>query len=182
MNGVAPEKARFLLAKHSFCKLSATDISDFVDELMNSGSFSDEFIEIIVPNPTLKTILQPFLKFCKKEGLQFFTQDQAAMEILRYHLLRISNGLVPPCEGLSILIRDIYWDYEFHSKAKKYVGDSHKFEILVGLFWSLDDILEHSQEVDFNEIYGLRLKQIESSIFEEANRWLMIQDQLQIKT
>lgn len=152
--------------------LSAENIRSTISTLMDDGYYTDECLDALDSSPaTFGKVLPAFRRALEDYRIEQPDKEQAVWQLIRYHSRRIvSENDSLKC--LEQLIADVYWDYDFHAVTKKYLGDSHDIERIVGLYWELDDVLEHSAEKNFNEIYGDTLVELKNHAQSEALRWL----------
>lgn len=98
--------------------------------------------------------------------------EQAVWFILKYWIGRIASIKIEPIQGLELLIKDVYWTYDFQSKTKEYLGDSHGIEYLIGLYWEYDDLKgEYSQDLQLTK-KDKNYKEINDSILVRAKEWI----------
>ena len=139
---------KYIVAKIAFGTVHADEIRAVVDSLLTEGTYSDDFIDIMDSKPArLDEVLPPFTSFLKAKMISIPSKDQAVWQIIEYHVSRIATEVADTFEELNALIYDVYWDYDFHSQTKSYLGDSHGIEHLIGLYWEHDEIPEGSKEI-----------------------------------
>jgi hypothetical protein len=149
------EQLEFQAARFAFGKLTAADIKRIVDELINKGCWLNAFINIMDSNPArLDEVGPAFMRALEELEISIPDREKALLQILKHYISSIASGTVDPLEGLRLLVADVYWDYDFHSKTKKYLGDSHGIEHLIGLYWDHDDMLENPKQISFDGKYG----------------------------
>lgn len=152
---------------------SADLIQKTVNQLMDDGIFSAEFLDIIDSKPpTMADVSPPFQKYLRKVGIQCQSKDEAVWRLIGYHTGRIASRQIEPLEGLSTLIKDIYRDYDFRAQTKQYLGDSHDIQKLIGLYWEYDDILDAPYQTEYagrsrEEV----VTELSDAVLEEARRW-----------
>jgi hypothetical protein len=133
-------KLEYIAARIAFGNINADKIKLTVDSLLNEGVYSDDFIGIMDSKPArLDEVLPPFIAYLQHEGIPIPTIDDAVWQLIAHHVNRIASGEADPIEELQELISDVYWDYDFHPHTKKYKGDSHGIEYLVGLYWEYEE-------------------------------------------
>jgi hypothetical protein len=138
-------KLEYIAARFAFGNINADKIKSTVDSLLNEGVYSDYFIDIMDSKPArLDEVLPPFIAYLQHEGIPIPIKDDAVGQLIGYHVDRIASGNGDPIKELEELISDVYWDYDFHPHTKKYVGDSHGIEHLVGLYW---EYVERNYEI-----------------------------------
>lgn len=167
------EPFEYLAAKLSLGKLDAFEIQKVVDELLNEGRYDDEFINIIdsMP-PRMDEVMPSFLRLLDRLGVKVPAIDKAVWLLIDHYTARIADGIIDPIEGLKRLIADIYWDYDFHSRTREFLGDSHGIENLIGLYWGYDDMMDGVGEMFYNGKTGFEgLKELKQEIVSEARRW-----------
>jgi hypothetical protein len=165
-------KLEYIANKLAFNKVSADEIQAVVDGLLNEGTYSDDFLEIINSTPAcLAEVLPPFLKYLKSLGIYIPSKDEAVWNLIAHHIRKIADKEVPPTDGLTKLIEDVYWDYDFHSSARQYLGDSHGIHCLIGLFWEYDDICDCANEKYYGKPVTEMIEELKLAVIEEARRW-----------
>jgi len=165
---------RYIAARLAFDKVDAQEIRNTVDALIDAGTYSDEFLVIIESNPpTLRDILTPFQTYLERIGVRIPDKETAVWQIIYHHVSMIVAGAIKPLDGLKRLIADIYWDYDFHKPTKKYLGDSHGIEHLIGWYWGHDDMLERPTEVSCNGKCGEEgLRELDKEIVKSSKEWM----------
>lgn len=165
---------QYIAARMAFDKVDAQEIRTAVDGLMEEGFYSDDFLAIIDSNPpTLADVLPPFRSYLQKSGIGIPDRDTAVWQLIRDHVSKIVDGSTSPFEGLKHLIADVYRNFDFHTPTKKYLGDSHGIEQLIGLYWGHDDMVERPKEVSCNGKYGVEgFRELEKEILKSSMDWM----------
>jgi len=166
-------KLNYIAAKMAFNQITAIEIQNIVDGLLNDSVYADEFLDIIdIKNPSLADVLPPFSKFLEKQGIDVPNKDEAVWQIIEHHIENILNGVSDPLESLCSLIKDVYWDYDFHTPTKEYLGDSHAIQDLIGLYWGYDDMKERPNEISCNNKFGVEgIAELKKEILISAKEW-----------
>jgi hypothetical protein len=161
-------KLGYMAAKIGFGKVNADEIQSTVDSLLTDGIYSDEFIGIMDSKPArLDEVLPSFTTYLQREGISVPTKDQAVWQLIAHHVSRIASGTADPITELQELISDVYWDYDFHTPTREYVGDSHGIEYLIGLYWEYNDMMDRDRNTFQEEI-----KEIKESIVKRSKEWM----------
>ena len=141
---------------------------------MNEGFYVDACLDAMDSSPArMDEVVPAFRAALDHYGIALPTRDEAVWQLIEYHLRQITSGTVDAFDGLSQLITDVYWDYDFHTPAKKFFGDSHDIANLVGLYWGADDLRGRPNEVSLNGKYGAEAwSELGREIRAEAERWV----------
>ena len=158
----------------AFDNVDAQEIRDTVDALIDTGTYSDEFLPIIESTPpTLRDVLGPFRKYLEKSGIRIPDKNTAVWRIIHHHVLMIVSGTVGPFDGLKQLIADIYRDYDFRTSTREYLGDSHGIEHLIAHYWGHDEMTDRPTEVSCNGKYGDEgLQELDKEILKSSKEWM----------
>jgi len=74
----------------AFNQITAIEIQNIVDGLLNDSVYADEFLDIIdIKNPSLADVLPPFSKFLEKQGMMYQTKMRQFGKLLNI-ILRTS--------------------------------------------------------------------------------------------
>lgn len=116
-----------------------------------------------------------FLAALKHYGIAVPNKEQAVWQLLEFHLKGIASGANDPLDGLQQMMADVYWDYDFHTPTKKWLGDSHGIEHLIGIFWDADDLREGPEVISWNGKQGAAAvwPELKRQIVVEAEKWLV---------
>lgn len=158
-----------------FEQLDTKKVQEIFDSLMNDGMFYDEFVDIAYPKSNhLADFIPSFEAALRKLNCNIpVDQERAVWVILKFHVRNITNGAIDPLEGLKHIMNDAYWSYDFHNKTKKFLGDSHGIEYLIGLYWEYDDMMERPNEISWNDKYGEEaIIEVKKDIVKLAQEWL----------
>jgi len=125
------------------------------DALLAEGHSEPAVVELsILESPIMAEAAPIFERVCAELGVTIPSKDEAIDELLRGYLESIASGALPPREGLAAIMREIYFPHFAGEPCKKYVGDSHGMEHLIGAYWGYDDLTARPQEVSFDGKYG----------------------------
>ncbi|MCL4296767.1 MAG: hypothetical protein KJ077_13605 [Anaerolineae bacterium] len=168
------EKLELQAARYSFGQLSTQEMQNLVDGLLNEGIYADEFLNVIYPKYDTREIVgAAFEKSLKVLEIVVPNYEEAVWVILRYHISQIASKEIDALDGLKELITEVYEEYNFHAKAKEYLGDSHGIEHLIGLYWSYDDTIKRPTEISINGKYGEEaIEEVKKEIVIEAEKWV----------
>lgn len=83
----------------------------------------------------------PFLQSAEELGVLAAEDEES---IIRYLLIRylgdvVSGGLTP-AEGARLVVNEIDHHFRLYDRTKKYAGDSHGLEHIIGLYYAYDDV------------------------------------------
>jgi hypothetical protein len=167
------ERLRYLAAKFGLGILDPDSIQGAIDNLMDEGIYHDDFLEVMdLKAPRMDQVIQPFLRTLKRLGIEAPEKEEAVWLLIDHHTSRIAMQKVEAIEGLKQLKTDIYKGYNLQTLTKKYVGDSHGIEHLIGLYWGYQEMLERPNEVTYGGMTGSEgIEKIECEIVLEAKRW-----------
>lgn len=166
-------KLEYMAARIAFGTVNADEIQSTVDCMLMNGVYSREFIDIMDSKPArLDEVVPPFVAYLQREGITVPTKDQAVWKLIAYHVSRIASGAADPISELQELISDVYWDYDFHTPTREYLGDSHGIQYLIGLYWEYDDMSERDRDASRDEIKEAIIKRSEEWTERFANKAL----------
>jgi hypothetical protein len=170
------DSLHYQAAKLVFGSLDADTMKQTVDELMNNGLYADECLDALDSSPArYDEVFPAFNAALSHYGIVLPTRDEAVWQLIQLHLQQIASGACDPLEGLSKLIADVYFDYDFGPLTKKFLGDSHGIERLIGLHWSQDELNARPGEVSMNGKYGDEaIVELKREVFLESERWLAV--------
>ncbi len=147
-------------------------IKSIFDDLSRNSIFYEEFIDFENCErleefiPIIENIISSMCLLKPKN------KEQAVWIILKYWISNIALEKIDPIMGLELLIKDIYWTYDFHVTAGTYLGDSHGIHYLIGIYWEYDDLKGmylHSPElVKKDKNYQI----LKNSVLTEAKEWV----------
>ena len=155
-------------------RINADDVKSIINDLVDKGTYLDSFLDVLGPRrPQMDEVLPALLAAFEHFGVIVPDKEQAVWRAIDHHCREIVTGEVNPLVELSKLIREDLWDYDFHKPTKKYLGDSHGIEHLIGLYWAADDLREHPDTVTFAGKQGEEAwSELNKEIVVECNRWL----------
>jgi hypothetical protein len=140
-----PLSLHYQAAKLAMGKLNADEIKATIHALVDGGFYLDDFLDALDSSrPRLDEVLPGLLAAFSHYGIVVPDKEQAVWILIEHHLKAITAGDSDPLEQLSKLIADVYWDYDFHTPTKEYLGDSHGIEHLIGAYWEADDLRENA--------------------------------------
>lgn len=155
-------------------KLNADEAKSIINDVVDKGTYLDSFLYVLGPQrPQMDDVLPALLAAFDNFGVVVPDKEQAVWRIIDHHCRVIVAGAVNPLVELSKLIRGDLWDYDLHKPTKKYLGDSHGIELLIGLYWGADDLREHPDTVTVAGKHGEEAwSELNREIVTECNRWL----------
>lgn len=161
-------------AKYVFGTSSIDQMREVINGLINKGVYFDSFYDVLYPDYDSEQVVGPaFERALVSLGVTIPDYESSVWIIIRYYLNKIASTRVDPYEGLSELMKEMYWKYDFHSKTRQYLVDSHGLQNLIGLYWAYDDLTDTSVDVSFNEKVGEEaVEELKKAIFGEARKWI----------
>lgn len=171
---VSREQLTFEAAKYIFGKSNIDKMREIINSLVNDGVYYDTFYDVLYPGDYVMEVIGPaFERSLRSLGITIPDYEGSVWIIIHYYLKRIASGEVDPYEGLYELMLEVYWDYDFHSKATEYLGDSHGIQSLIALYWGYDDLTERPTVVSLNGKHGDEaVEELKKEIFAEAKKWV----------
>lgn len=121
-----------------------------VDALIDEGFMSENCLTALASKPPKRRDVEPAFM----DALRFFdfpvpaTDELAIRMAIRYWLNQIAADEISPVNGLSCLMKDVYYTECFNQKIEgsTYIGEYFGVQELVGLHWNLDDYLTEGNE------------------------------------
>lgn len=161
-------------AKLAMGTLHADAIKATIHALVDEGVFLVEILDAMdARRPRIDEVEPALLAAFKHYGIVVPNKELAVWQLLEFHLLRITDGTDDPLDGLRRMMADVYWDYDFHTPTKKWLGDSHGIEQLVGIFWGADDLRERPEDMSWNGKQGeAAWSELKRQIVVDAEKWL----------
>jgi hypothetical protein len=105
-------------------------------------------------------------------GVAIPSRGEAIDELLHFYVESIASGMRAPHDGLSAMMREIYFPHFASEACKKYVGDSCGMEHLIGAYWAYDDLTERP-ECSWDGKHGAEaIAAWERSVRQYARDWL----------
>jgi len=160
-------------AKLAMGKLNADEIKAIIRGLVDSGFYLDAFLDALDNSrPRLDEVLPGLLAALSHHGIIVPDKEQAAWILIEHHLKAIAAGNSDPLEELSKLIADVYWDYDFHTPTKEYLGDSHGIEHLIG-DWEADGLRANAEGKGPNVATSVEeWTELRNQVVLQSKRWL----------
>jgi len=167
------KKLPYIAARIGLGTFRGDEILSTVDELLEKGIYSDYFIDVLDSKPPIFEVqVIPFSKYLASVGIEIPDREQAVWNLIAYYVTEIAKGHVDPLSGLSDLMGDVYWEYDFQTPTQEYLGDSHGIECLIGYYWGYDDMMERPDEISCNGKYrGEGVIELKKEIKREARAW-----------
>jgi hypothetical protein len=143
------------------------------DTLLAEGHSEPAIVELSILESPIMTEAGPiFERACSELGVKVPTRDEAIDELLRFYVESIASGARPPHDGLSAMMREVYIPHFASEPCKKYVGDSHGVEHLIGAYWAYDDLTQRP-ECSWAGKHGAEaIASWEQSVRQYARDWL----------
>lgn len=166
---------RYQAALHALGMLNADDMKATIQALCDEGIYLDVFIDALDSglHPRMEDVLPAFIAALQYWDVAVPSRDEAVWQLIEYHLNRVVSNQDRAWQELDKLVADVYLDYDFHTSTKQYLGDAHGIELILGLYWSADDIRERPNEVTVNGLFGeAAWVELDRLIVVEATRWL----------
>jgi len=148
------------------------------DTLLAEGRDTPAVVQLsILDSPIMADAAPLFERACTELGVPIPSKDEAVDELLRTYLESIASGGRPPREGLETVMREVYFPHFASEPCKKYAGDSHGFEHLIGLYWGYDDLMERPRQVSCDGKYGAEaITRWGELVRQQARDWLQKYD------
>ena len=161
-------------AKLAMGKLNADEIKATIRDLVDGGFYLDAFLDALDNSrPRLDEVLPGLLAAFSHDGIIVPDKERAVWILIEHHLKAIAAGKSDPLEELSKLIADVYWDYDFHTPTKEYLGDSHGIEHLIGAYWKADDLRENAEGKGPNAAASVdKWAELRNQVVLQSKRWL----------
>jgi hypothetical protein len=144
------------------------------DTLLEEGHTEPAVIELsILELPIMAEAAPLFEKACAQLGVAIPTKDKAINKLLHFHLETIASKAVAPHEGLSAIMRELYFPHLVSEPCKEYVGDSRGMEHLIGPYWAYDDLTDCSRGCSWDGKFSAEaIASWEQSVRQYAGDWL----------
>ena len=164
----------FLAAKHAFKPIGAPKLHEIANRLLNDGVQDDDLVSICLADDinadSITVAFEAFLRTC---NTSIPDRDSAVWTILKYYVTQIADRSNDPLVATRNLIVDIFNEYDFQSQSIEHLGDSHRIQHLVGLYYAHDDMLERPQEVSCNGQFGADgIAELKKELVLAAQTWL----------
>jgi hypothetical protein len=165
---------RHFAARYSLGLLDVGSLVEVADILVNEGHTEPSVIELLVLNaPTMVEAAPIFERACAELGFPVPPKSKAVDILLQSYLEPIASGAILPHDGLAVIMREVYFPYVSGEPCKKYVGDSHGIEHLIGAYWAYDDLIDTSRGCTFDGKSGAEaIASWEQSVRHHARDWL----------
>ncbi|HWD92768.1 MAG TPA: hypothetical protein VG938_10495 [Verrucomicrobiae bacterium] len=165
---------RHIAVRYRLSKIDTESLVRVADTLLAEGRDTPAVVQLSILEPPIMADAAPlFERACTELGVQIPNKDDAVDELLRAYLESIASGTRPAREGLEAVMREVYYPYFSDTPCKKYAGDSHGFEHLIGLYWGYDDLMEHQRQVSCDGKYGAEaITRWEELVRLQAGDWL----------
>lgn len=144
------------------------------DILLAEGHTEPAIIELsMMESPVMIEVAPVFERVCAELGFPIPTREEAIDELLKGYLKSIASGGQSPRDGLQAIMQEVYFPHLAKEPVKKYVGDSHGMEHLIGAYWGYDDLMERPREISFDGKYGKEaITSWEEFVRQHARDWL----------
>ncbi|MES2598906.1 MAG: hypothetical protein V4662_26475 [Verrucomicrobiota bacterium] len=108
-------------------------------------------------------------KSIEKLGLQLPSRSEAAEILLQHYATGIVSGLYSPAEGLSQMMRDVYWPED----SRQPLDGSHDMRDFIGSYWNYDDLSDAPDSVGYDGVYGeAAFRAFDEDVRRLARDWL----------
>ena len=152
------------------------------DKLLEEGRHTPSVVKLsilVLESPIMAEAAPLFEKACVELGVAIPSQQEAINKLLHFQIESIASGAIAPQEGLEAMMRELYFPFIIAEPCKKYVGDSHGMEHLIGAYWNYDDLVGHPNEVSWEGKYGAEaIACWEEFVRQKARGWLQIHSPL----
>jgi hypothetical protein len=167
----ARDLLRYQAARLGLGTLDADSIKGTIVELMADGFYDDECLNALdaFPHPRMEDVLPAFKAALAHYGVPLPDSEAAIWLLIEYRTRRMASGDADAVEELCRLIEDVYYAYDFHSPTRRFLGDSHDIERLIGLYWGSEELRKGPGESPASDE---ALVALNWDIRAEAGRWL----------
>jgi len=153
--------------------LDADQIKSTLESLVDAGLHLDSFLPALVErHPRRDDVLPGLLAALDHHHIAVPDPEVAVWQLIEPYLRDV---VAAPTDALSQFGRfmdEVWTRSEFDMPATKYVGDSHRIERLLSLYWTAGDLRER-QDITVNGQRGaLAWVELNRLIVVEAERWL----------
>jgi hypothetical protein len=144
------------------------------DALIAEGHTEPAVIELsILESPVMAEAAPVFERVCEELGVTIPAKEEAINELLHCYLESIASGALLPHDGLSLIMREVYWLHVSKVRDEKYVGDSRGLEHLIGAYWAYDDLADSSRGCSWDGKHGEEaIASWEQFVRNHAKDWL----------
>jgi hypothetical protein len=172
------EWLEYQAAKLVMGRLDANAIKSTVDELMRQDVYLDAFLDVLdATKPRWDEAEPAMLAALAHFGIALPDTDQAMNCLIAHHLGLIASGAEDPLERFGELLADVDANHDLYDRTQKLLGDSHRIDPLIGLYWSQDELREWPESVSCNGQFGeAGLIELKKRMVAEATRWLAARD------
>jgi hypothetical protein len=158
------DEDKIFVARYVAGAVSTEEIFHFADSKLNSGVYSDYFLEIIDDELQYSESVRPNFEAAilemKGEIPDF---EEAILQVIRFHLQLISDGNVEPFSQIRKMLDDID-EFDLGKNIIKYVGDNVGIEHLYGMYYAKDDLNDSN--------YDVQMERIRKEMCVESTKWL----------
>jgi len=164
---------RIAAARYVMGALPSWELPKIADGVLNLGIYSPAVGELATMRQPVMADAGPLFERALTElQTEMPSPEDAVWILLRHYIERIGSGDLTPRAGLS-LIHDLYIRADLDERSRKYVGDSHGIQQLLGYFWGYDDLEERPTEVSFDGRYGAdAIRALDEEVVRIARDWV----------
>ena len=168
-NALRLQAARFALGLW----VDADQIKATVESLVDAGVWQEAFLPALVErHPRFDDVLPAFLAALDHHGIAVPDKEAAIWQLIEHYLRDVVSAPSDALWQLGRFMDEVYGHCQFDMPAKKYVGDSHRIEQLLSLYWAAGDMRERP-EITVNGQQGPQAwVELNRLIVLEAERWL----------
>jgi hypothetical protein len=127
--------------------------------VLNAGIYSHELAQVALFLEKHESALSgPFLRGVEELGLNPpKDEDGMIWYLLRQYIGEMVEGKISPERGGARIFEEVDLHFNLYEKIKRYVGDSHGYQNIIGLYHAYDDVRpERFPEVDLALIEACR--------------------------
>jgi len=135
---------------------NADDLFHAADAALDAGIYSPALAEVaLFAERNLSELTAPFRMAAEELGIAIPEDEEDVIwYLLRRYIGDVASGKVEPERGAARVVGEVYDHFDLYQRAKKYVGDSHGLEHIIGCYYGYDDV----DEKRFAEVDALLLE------------------------
>jgi hypothetical protein len=147
--------AKRVAARYRLGVLSNEEIKDYALTSLERGRWSPAIDDIVSATHPIRSEVGPALEtLLAEQGVEIPDTEEAVWVVLRGHLGDIASGAIPPKVGMERVMSEVCDPAGLHARTRRFLGDSHGLEHLIGAFYAYDDLLERPSEVSMGGRFG----------------------------
>jgi hypothetical protein len=163
-----------MIARRVLTTVTGGELQDIAIGLVERGYDCPELHELAWEPVTARGEAEHLLDVAiSRVGLRFPSRADAVAMLLHHYAVAIVSGVYNPEQGLSFMMRDVYWPEVSNHAASEYVGDTHDMQHFVGAYWNYDDLRDSPGVVGYAGLYGAAaFRALDEEVRRIAGDWL----------